>query len=460
MMSNIAVKIKWFAAIGIPVFIQLIPINDVFTEPMRAFLVATTFVILLAAFELLPVLLVGLLLPTMYIILGAAPANVALGVWSGSLMIFTVIGGFAFANALDESGLLNRMVLWAGGKCKGSFSKILFVLLAIGIVIMFITFGGAWLITLVLCYGLVKALHLQNTKEGILIMLVGQLISTSSLGYLYVPANAALYQSGINMVLPDYIVELWMPTLFGLPKLVIDFIILFLFIKLYKPVKKLNGGEEYFTTEYAKLGPVSIKEKKAAAILILMLLYLFTQPLHKLDINYGFIIIPALFFLPGIDVATKKSLDHINIGFIVFIASCMGIGTVGGSVGIGAAISTYITPFLQGCPKPIFLLGCLIFGVIMNILMTPMAMVGMFPGPLTGIAAGLGIANPLIPTLAMFYANDLVFFPYENGYLVVLFGFGVMKMKDFMKYNVIKIGMFLILFCLLVLPWWYLLGLV
>ena len=51
----------------------------------------------------------------------------------------------------------------------------------------------------------------------------------------------------------------------------------------------------------------------------------------------------------------------------------MGIGTVGGAVGIGPAISTYVTPLLAGCPKPVFLFLCIIFGIVMNVLMTAAA---------------------------------------------------------------------------------------
>lgn len=161
------------------------------------------------------------------------------------------------------------------------------------------------------------------------------------------------------------------------------------------------------------------------------------------------------------DIATrKKSLDNVNLGFIVFIASCMGIGTVGGAVGIGPAISTYVTPLLAGCPKPVFLFLCIIFGIVMNVLMTPSAMQGMFPGPLAALGTGLGIAYPALPFMAMFFANDMVFFPYENAYLLVMFGFGVMSMKEFMKYNIIKMGITLVLFWVVVLPWWYLLGLI
>ncbi len=52
-MSN-AAKIKWAATILISICIYLIPVNEVFTFEMRAFLVATVFSLSLAAFELVP----------------------------------------------------------------------------------------------------------------------------------------------------------------------------------------------------------------------------------------------------------------------------------------------------------------------------------------------------------------------------------------------------------------------
>lgn len=428
---------------------------------MRAFLVATVFSLSLAAFELVPNMLVGLLLPVLYVILGAAPVNTALGIWSGSFMIFMVIGGMIFANILDESGLLQRIVLWAGTKCKGSFAKILYALLIAGLCVMLMTFTNGWMVTLVLCYGVVKALHLENTKEGILIMIVGQIVSTAALNFVYNPIVPALWGNGVKMAVPDFEMAGWATMVYNLPLTIIQFIIVFIFIKLYKPAKTINGGQEYFETEYGKLGKLTVKEKKTVVLVVLLFAYILLQPIHKLDANYGFILIPMLAFLPGMDIATrKKSLDNVNLGFIVFIASCMGIGTVGGAVGIGPAISTYVTPLLAGCPKPVFLFLCIIFGIVMNVLMTPSAMQGMFPGPLAALGTGLGIAYPALPFMAMFFANDMVFFPYENAYLLVMFGFGVMSMKEFMKYNIIKMGITLVLFWVLVLPWWYLLGLI
>lgn len=363
--SKNVVAIKWAAAIILAIACYMIPINDVFTAPMRAFLVATVFVLLLAAFELLPNFLVGLLLPIMYVILGACTVDVALSIWSSSFMIFMIVGGMIFVNCLDESGLLNRLVLWAGTKCKGSLIRLLFALLIAGLAVMFVTFTNGWMATIVLCYGVVKALHLEHTKEGLLIMIVGQIVSTAALNFVYSPASVAIWGNGVRMAVPDFQMEWWATIVYNFPLLVINILCVPIFFKIYKPQKFLKGGQEYFEAEYSKLGPMAAKEKKAIVLTALLFIYIFTQPIHGLDINYGFIIVPILFFLPGIDVATQRgSLDNINVGFIIFIASCMGIGNVGGAVGIGEAISTYITPFLTGVPKPLFLFLCICLCVI------------------------------------------------------------------------------------------------
>ena len=448
--SNLITTVKWLAAVLIPLGIQLLPTSENFSVPMREFLVSTAFVILLAAFELLPNMLVGLLLPVV-----PYPSQ------TSSFMIFMIVGGMIFANALDESGLLNRMVLWAGTKCKGSLLKLLFALMVAGLLVMFVSFTNGWMVTLVLCYGVVKALRLENSREGILIMIVAQIVSTAALNFIYSPVTVGLWGGGVQMVVSDFQMSWWTLTVYNLPLIVIQFIVVYLFYRIYKPSRLLKGGEQYFAEEYAKLGKLSTGEKKAIVLTVLLFLYIFTQPWHKLDMNYGFIVIPMLFFLPGINVATKrKSLDTVNVGFIIFIASCMSIGSVGAAVGIGPAISKYLTPMLEGCPIPVFLFLCIIFGIIMNILMTPSAMQGMFPGPLAALGTGLGIAYPLLPFMAMFFANDMVFFPYENAYLLVLYGFGAMSMKDFMAYNLIKMIITLVLFWVLVLPFWYFMGLI
>ena len=245
---------KWLVTILLPLGIQLIPASETFPAPMREFLVSTIFVILLAAFELLPNMLVGLLLPVAYVITGTVPTATALGIWSGNFMMFMIVGGMIFANALDESGLLNRIVLWAGTKCQGSLLKLLMALMVAGLLVMLVSFTNGWMVTIVLCYGVVKALKLEHTSEGILIMVVAQIVSTAALNFIYSPVTVGLWGGGVQMVVKDFSMSWWTLTVYNLPLIVIQFIIVYVLYKIYKPSPFLKGGAQYFEEEYARLG--------------------------------------------------------------------------------------------------------------------------------------------------------------------------------------------------------------
>ena len=456
---NIAILLKWLVSFLLPLIIYLLPTNETYTAPMQGFLVATIFFICLAAFELLPVLLPALMLPTLYIMLDVVPTSVALNTWSNNLMMFSVIGGFVFANALDECGLIKRIVYWAAVKCKGKYTTLLYVILLVCFFVQFITFTNAWLVCLILCYGMVSALDLKFTKAGIIVMMIGQIVSCTPCVIMFSPALAGLYQSGAQMVDPNFTVGILTQFYYGWPLIICEIIIVFIFTRLYKVSNfELKGGKEYFDQEYAAMGKMSREEKIAVIISCLMLLYLLTQYWHGFDVYYAFIFIPILLYIPAFHVGTTASLEKINVGFVVFIASCMAIGNVGTAVGIGNAISTIATPLLAGLPKPIFLYGCLIFGIFMNILMTPGAMMALFPGPLGIMGEAVGLNSPMTAAVAMYLSNELIFLPYENSYALIMYGFGTMTLKDFLQFNLIKMGLFLILFGIIFLPYWYLIG--
>ena len=55
--------IKWFFTLVLPLLIAAIPINDVFTMPMKLFLSSTLMAILCFAFEIVPQTAVALILP-------------------------------------------------------------------------------------------------------------------------------------------------------------------------------------------------------------------------------------------------------------------------------------------------------------------------------------------------------------------------------------------------------------
>ncbi len=61
----------------------------------------TLFMILIIAFELFPLLVSAILLPSLYMVSGIVPASAAFGSWSNTT-VWMVLGGLIFSTVLDE----------------------------------------------------------------------------------------------------------------------------------------------------------------------------------------------------------------------------------------------------------------------------------------------------------------------------------------------------------------------
>ena len=75
--TNKKTIIGWGVTILLPLIIGVIPVQGMFTEDLRKFFMITVFVILIIAFELIPKLAASILLPTLYLVTGLAPVEVA-----------------------------------------------------------------------------------------------------------------------------------------------------------------------------------------------------------------------------------------------------------------------------------------------------------------------------------------------------------------------------------------------
>lgn len=85
-------RIGWAVSILIPVIIAFIPVSGDFTESLKRFFMITLFMIMIIAFELFPLLVSAILLPSLYIVSGIVPAATAFGSWSNTT-VWMVLGG-------------------------------------------------------------------------------------------------------------------------------------------------------------------------------------------------------------------------------------------------------------------------------------------------------------------------------------------------------------------------------
>ena len=450
--------IKWLITFACCLCIYLIPVGESFTAEIRLFLVFVTLVIMIVAFELLDIIISAIALPTLFVISGLAPAGTAFAPWTYTT-IWLIVGTFALTGALEECGLLKRIAFWCIRRCGGTFNGTMYGLMIVGTILAWVTFCNAYMIVISLTYGICRAMGFDRSKESAVIMMVGSIGITSCMEFVYNPLMMSLMQTGVNIVLPDFTVYWYDQMIIGGPIILFYFLFIFVLTKIYKTKNiKIAGGKEYFEQEYKAMGKLSLQEKKAAVILAILMVYLLSSPLHKIPTDWGFMVLPYVMFLPGINVASAKALTKsMNFGSFCFCVACMSIGSVGGYLGISNLISQGVTPVLDGLGTIPILYVTMIFGMATNMCLTPSAMMTCLPPVIAQVAVDLGM-NPMAPLFALYLSCDLVFLPHEVPALLILFTMGLISMGDFIKMSTIKVIVLMVCFGVILVPYWYIIG--
>ena len=457
---NKSTLIKWSITFLVPLCIFLIPTNAAYTAQMRMFFVITVFALFLMGFEFFDNILPAMVMPIGYVIFGVADFGTAFSGFTSSV-VYMCFGSYLLATILIEIGLLQRVAYWCLIKCGGTFHGLMIGIFLTGCVITVLTFGGGGVIMTAIAYGICVAMGLKKGKTSSAIMMAVLLGSTSVRLAYYSPQTLALPIMLTQQVLPDFTITFLQSVWHNWPALIMCIISLLVIIKWYKPTEDaaIFNNKAYFQQQLQGLGPMSTKEKKAAVFVVLVIIYMVSQPLHGLPTDYAFMVFPWLLFLPGIAVADNACLAKMNYSMIFFLVACMGIGTVATSIGLGALISGMFTPyFANGSVGSItFLLFLICF--LLNFLMTPMAIFGVLVVPITTASIGIGMdPRPFIYTLV--HACEAIVFPYEFVPYLITYSFGMMTMKDFIKLNVVRSCIYSLGIGLILIPWWYLIGVI
>ena len=316
--------------------------------------------------------------------------------------------------------------------------------------------GMVYIPLIALAFGICVALKLENTKAGTGIMLASAMGAILPAFIVYSPnligvmINITKTTFGVDL---SYSQSLFYNAIFY-PWC---FLMIFVVSKMFKSDVDFQG-KAYFKQEYNALGKMSAAEWKAAVVVILLVVYLVTNDWHKLGMGWGFVIAACLFYLPGIKIGEKEDVQKVNLGLILFVGACMSIGQVAVLVGMGEIISRLVMPFMQNC-GPVALMA-MVWGLStgFNFLLTPYAEMATLTVPIVQITTDMGI-NPYPVILSFYQGLDQVAMPYESFPYLYLFAFGIVAMKDFMKFFGTKLVLNLIYILCLAVPYWMLIGL-
>ena len=456
--ENRSLYIKWMITIFVPIICLLIPTNEIYTHEIKLFLAVTSFCILIIAFELMLLIAIAILFPFAYMLVGIVPVDVALQSWTTTAPWVT-LGGVILACIMERVGLLRRIAYWCIIKLGKSYQGLIFGILLGGNILNFITGGQGWIPMAAFCYGVCKALDVKkHSIDAALISLTGGISVSTSCFFFYTPFYMTVMLNNARNVVPDLYVNMYSFFIQMCPYALFMILYVWLMPKIFKPTLQYQDTD-YFRNEYAKLGAMNIKEKKLTVGIILVLLFMLTGDLHHLDIDWGFILLPWILFLPIINVASFDDIKKTDFTIVFFGACCMEIGLVANYLGVGAAFAAILKPLLASSSSYFILMIIYVVSVITNFLLTPLAILAAFSEPIAQIALSLGI-HPLGALYALMMGLDQIFMPHEFLNYVVIMAFGLVSMKDFIKIMTLKTVLATVFVAAVMIPWWYFIGII
>ena len=457
MTQNRYLYTKWIICVALALLCVLIPEQGFYNYEVKCFLTITVFFLALAAFEIVPIFTIAIAMPVLWMCFGVAPASVVLNSWTNP-MIYMLLSVMFLGTSLEESGLCRRFAYWMMCKAKGNYFVVLLTIMFVGIAINIFTMGNAYVIVPPLVLGLYKSLDDTDRRLGAGLAAAVMLGCCTSHAYTYFASSWAVISGlgepymALGTVTPlSVILHNW-------PMLIVSLVILFITSKWYKPNNPL-GEITYFHHQLDAMGEMSRREKVNCAVMIIFLLYGFTYSLHGFNLNFGLAIIPWILYLPFVDGANDGTIKKINWQMIFFIASCMSIGTVASSLGIGDVIADVCRGLLQGNTSPaavLFIVFAIVF--VLNFIMTPLAIYSLITAPILLLVTQMGF-DPAAFAYAISVCSEAIIFPYEYVPYLIIYAFGMISMVDFIKWNLFRSIVFFGGFFVVLMPYWHLIGL-
>lgn len=121
---------------------------------------------------------------------------------------------------------------------------------------------------------------------------------------------------------------------------------------------------DFYKKKIEELGPMSLKEKQGAVILVIALAFWLTESLHGIPAITVALIADAAFLFCGLLTKVEFSAKG-NWNMVVFVATLMGFSGYMSSTGVGNAIAKILSPIAPLISNPWIFIPCLCIIVVL-----------------------------------------------------------------------------------------------
>lgn len=460
--------LKWLLSLLIPAGAYFAVQTAVQADPslnphLPMFFAITLWAITVWATDILPAVPSAAAMTFLYLLCNVAPAPVIFGAW-GAFLPWICFGALILSEALEQTGLTRRLALQLMHLVGATFTRIVVSLMTVGMFMAFLLpdIMCHVIIFVAIAHGLVMALELDPKSRISSAIIMAGFCSATSPGYGFLTGTE------MSLIAMDQIKSIiTIPTWGEYALANLPFIILYCCFSIFMCVKIIPGKEHIPHEDHLKevvaerlrdMGPMTTQEWKLLILMICAITGLLTSKWHGLNGYFLYALIAICCYLPWIGLASFENVRKLNVGFLVFIVACLGMGSVAVHLGAAKWFASLVVPLIDGL-SPIWLVrSSYLSAVAVNFMLTPLAAVSALSLPWAEIAQHVNM-NPLPMLYSFLYGLDQYIFPYEYALYMYIFSTGYITPKHMFKGLGLRILFVAVILMLLQVPYWKLIGL-
>ena len=373
-------------------------------------------------------------------------------------------GALILSEALEQTGLTRRLALQLMHLVGATFTRIVVSLMTVGMFMAFLLpdIMCRVIIFVAIAHGLVMALELDPKSRISSAIIMAGFCSATSPGYGFLTGTE------MSLIAMDQIKSIiTIPTWGEYALANLPFIILYCCFSIFMCVKIIPGKEHIPHEDHLKevvaerlrdMGPMTTQEWKLLILMICAITGLLTSKWHGLNGYFLYALIAICCYLPWIGLASFENVRKLNVGFLVFIVACLGMGSVAVHLGAAKWFASLVVPLIDGLSPIWLVLSSYLSAVAVNFMLTPLAAVSALSLPWAEIAQHVNM-NPLPMLYSFLYGLDQYIFPYEYALYMYIFSTGYITPKHMFKGLGLRILFVAVILMLLQVPYWKLIGL-
>ncbi|MFJ7684343.1 SLC13 family permease [Peribacillus butanolivorans] len=393
--------------------------------------------IIIWVFEVIPI---GISAPLMVMLMGFLGIVPMKDAMSNFMIptIFFIMSALIIATGFIGSGLGNRLSLIVSTIFGSKADKVLLsFMLSTALISTVLADIPTAVIFSGMAYTLLKKNNCTPGKSNFgKAMMIGIPIA-AAIGGIGTPVGSGINILAISLLKDTANVNInflqW--TVIGFPMAIILTIAAwYIILKTFPPEFEKVKGLDDVALESKKLGSLSTYEKKFIAIFSITLLLWFTQPWNHLDAAVVAIITAAVFFLPGINLATWDDVKgKIGLDVLFLIGAANSIAMAIFNLKGAEWLANSVLGGISGASIIVLLLAVSAFGIFSHLIIpVATAVLAVVIPVLAVIATNIGV-NPTLLVLPIAFTASCVFLLPLDPIPLVTYNYKYWKFWDMMK---------------------------